>query len=57
MQNKSEAFKIFFLIQFSKQLLRHSATYDISTLERILKEKTKQVIEKREKEKEKKFCC
>lgn len=52
MQDKSEAFKIFFLIQFSKQLLRHSATYDISTLERILKEKTKQVIEKREKEKE-----
>jgi len=52
MQNKSEAFKIFFLIQFSKQLLRHSATYDISTLERILKEKTKQVIEKREREKE-----
>ena len=51
MQNKSEAFKIFFLIQFSKQLLRHSATYDISTLERILKEKTKQVIEKREREK------
>ena len=40
-------------MQFTKELLKHSASYDVSTLERILKEKKEVEIKKRDLEKEK----
>ena len=53
LQQKSEAFKIFFLMQFFKEVLRHSTSYDVSTLEKVLRQKVEDVIDIREFEKEK----
>jgi len=53
LSEKDEAYKIFILMQFTKELLKHSASYDVSTLERILKEKKEVEIKKRDLEKEK----
>jgi len=53
LENSSNHFRIFFLIQFTKEVLRNSASYDVETLQTLLKQKTKDIISKREKEKEK----
>jgi hypothetical protein len=40
-------------MQFSKEVLKHSVSYDVSTLENILRIKTKEALGKRELEKDK----
>ena len=53
LENSSNQFRVFFLMQFTKEVLKNSASYDVETLEKILKRRTKDIISRREKEKEK----
>ncbi len=46
----SNQFRVFFLMQFSKEVLRNSTSYDLEALQKILKKKTQEKILGRERE-------